>query len=100
MHAEEKMLAHELGGEDESPFNKTLCERCEKAKPKIVCYECGGFGTALCDQCSQIIHQCGSFTKHKVILTHLDILILNLNRSSPLTRRTPIRLSKIFSRMI
>jgi hypothetical protein len=48
MHAEEKLLANELG-EDESPFNKNICERCEKSKPKIVCYECGSLGTALCD---------------------------------------------------
>ncbi len=62
---EEKQLANELG-EDDSPFNKTLCERCEKAKSKLVCFDCGGLGTALCEPCSQLVHQCGSFSKHKV----------------------------------
>lgn len=46
--AEEKLLANELGEED-SPFNKQTCERCEKAKAKLVCYECGTLGSALCE---------------------------------------------------
>lgn len=49
--AEEKQIANELGEED-SPFNKVNCERCEKAKAKFVCYDCGTLGSALCDQCS------------------------------------------------
>ena len=51
MDAEEKQIANELGEED-SPFNKTHCERCEKAKAKLVCYDCGSLGSALCEQCS------------------------------------------------
>lgn len=55
MNAEEKLIANELGEED-SPFNKSNCERCEKAKSKFVCYDCGTLGSALCELCSQIIH--------------------------------------------
>eukprot|EP00347_Sterkiella_histriomuscorum_P016401 403353329 len=64
--SEEKQIANELGEED-SPFNKTLCERCEKTKPKVVCYDCGSLGTALCEPCSQNLHNCGSFLKHKIV---------------------------------
>ena len=53
--AHEKQLANELG-EDDSPFNKEICERCDKAKTKIICYDCGALGTALCEPCSLIIH--------------------------------------------
>lgn len=49
--AQEKLLANELG-EDDSPFNKDTCERCEKAKSKLVCFDCGTVGTALCEPCS------------------------------------------------
>jgi hypothetical protein len=38
--------------EDESPFNRIACDRCEKVKPKIVCYDCGSLGSALCEKCS------------------------------------------------
>jgi len=48
---QEKAIANELG-EDDSPFNKDTCERCEKAKTKLVCYDCGSLGTALCESCS------------------------------------------------
>ena len=48
---QEKAIANELG-EDDSPFNKDMCERCEKAKTKVVCYDCGSLGTALCEPCS------------------------------------------------
>ena len=53
--AQEKQIANELG-EDDSPFNKDVCERCEKSKTKLVCYDCGTLGTALCDPCSQLVH--------------------------------------------
>jgi hypothetical protein len=49
--AQEKLLANELG-EDDSPFNKDTCERCEKSKSKLVCFDCGTVGTALCEPCS------------------------------------------------
>lgn len=52
--------------DEDSPFIKRICERCEKAKPNIVCYDCGTFGSALCEDCSVIIHECGVFSKHKV----------------------------------
>lgn len=67
--AQEKQIANELG-EDDSPFNKDVCERCEKSKTKLVCYDCGTLGTALCDPCSQLVHQQGSFSRHKVSLSY------------------------------
>jgi hypothetical protein len=48
LDAEEKQIAKELGEED-SPFERQHCERCETAKSKIVCYDCGGLGSALCE---------------------------------------------------
>ena len=48
LQAEEKQIANELG-EADSPFNKSACERCEKAKAKIVCFDCGSVGSALCE---------------------------------------------------
>lgn len=51
LDAEEKLIANELG-EDDSPFNRDTCERCEKVKSKVVCYDCGGLGTSLCEPCS------------------------------------------------
>jgi uncharacterized protein with von Willebrand factor type A (vWA) domain len=51
MQAQEKQIANELG-EDDSPFNKDTCERCEKAKTKLICFDCGALGTALCEACS------------------------------------------------
>lgn len=66
MVAHEKQIANELG-EDDSPFNKEICERCDKAKTRIICYDCGALGTALCEPCSQVIHQCGSFARHKLV---------------------------------
>ncbi len=51
INADEKEIANELGEED-SPFNRETCERCEKSKSKVVCYDCGGLGSALCEQCS------------------------------------------------
>ena len=42
--------------DEDNPFNKAVCERCESTKPKQVCYDCGSLGTALCDKCSLIIH--------------------------------------------
>ena len=51
MQAQEKQIANELG-EDDSPFNKDTCERCEKAKTKLICFDCGALGTALCEPCS------------------------------------------------
>lgn len=66
INAEEKLIANELGEED-SPFNKPNCERCEKSKAKLVCFECGSLGTALCESCSQMLHSCGTFQKHKIV---------------------------------
>ncbi|CDW79206.1 UNKNOWN [Stylonychia lemnae] len=82
--AEEKLLANELGEED-SPFNKLNCERCEKNKAKLVCYECGTLGSALCEQCSQLIHQSGSFQKHKV-RPILFFLLIKICRQFQMTR--------------
>lgn len=55
MKEEENQLMNELQDE-ESLFNKATCDRCEKVKPKFVCYECGSLGSALCEQCSALIH--------------------------------------------
>ena len=49
---EENIIGNELGGEEDNPFNKHFCERCEKTKPKLVCFDCGSFGIALCESCS------------------------------------------------
>ena len=58
------MLASEMKSEEGM---QEMCERCEKVKAKVLCYDCGSMGgSSLCEKCSQIIHQSGSFAKHKV----------------------------------
>mmetsp|Transcript_21252 Transcript_21252/g.20402 ORF Transcript_21252/g.20402 Transcript_21252/m.20402 type:complete len:160 (+) Transcript_21252:163-642(+) len=57
LQSEEQLISTELGQGEEDPFSKAVCDRCEKAKPKLVCYDCGSLGgSALCEKCSQLIH--------------------------------------------
>jgi hypothetical protein len=60
------MLKQNDIGDEDSPFNKKICDRCESAKPKFVCFDCGNFGSALCEQCTNTVHSCGSYLKHNV----------------------------------
>ena len=52
---------------EDDPNLRQECERCEEAKPKLVCYDCGVFGSALCKECSGIVHFKGTYLKHKIV---------------------------------
>jgi len=67
--------------EEDDPNARKICERCEDQKPKVVCYDCGVFGTALCKECSALIHARGSFTKHKVSFSFYSRLLFSDRKS-------------------
>lgn len=52
---------------DSSSDDRTICDRCEKAKPANICYDCGGEGSYLCTGCTDLIHACGIFKNHKML---------------------------------